>query len=82
MSEPEITYPCEWGFRIVGTHEKLMRQLVADILGEQPYALAPSRESATGRYVSMHLKTEVRDEDQRDAIFQRLVADESIKIVL
>ena len=82
MTEAEISYPREWGFRMVGTHEKLMRQLVADILGEQAFELASSNESETGRFVSMHLKTEVRDEAQRDEIFQRLVADESIKIVL
>ena len=82
MSEAEITYPREWGYRIVGTHEKLMRQLVADILGDQAYELHPSHESETGRYVSMHLKTEVRDEAQRDTIFQALVADEAVKIVL
>ena len=82
MAELELSYPREWSYRIVGTHEKLIRQLVADILGEHPYELTPSHESRTGRYVSMLLKTEVRDEAQRDEIFGRLVGDESIKIVL
>jgi len=82
VSELELTYPREWAYRIIGTHEKLIRQLVDDILGDQPYELAPSNESTTGRYVSMHLRLDVRDEAHRDDIFGRLKADEAVKIVL
>ena len=82
MAELDLNYPCEWGYRIIGTHEKLIRQLVTDILCEQVFHLEASNESKTGRYVSLHLKTEVRDEAHRDEIFQRLVADEAIRIVL
>lgn len=82
MSELELTYPREWAYRIVGTHEKLIRQLVADILGDHPHELEPSNESTTGRYVSMHLRLNVRDEAHRDDIFSRLRADEVVKIVL
>ena len=82
MTELEITYPREWAYRIIGTHEKLIRQLVDEILGEQPYDLQPSNESATGRYVSLHLRVEVRDAAHRDHIFGRLTADETVKVVL
>jgi len=82
MSKPEITYPCEWGFRIIGTHEKLIRQLVARVLGEHPYRLEPSAASATGRYVSMSLKVEVQSEEYRNDLHQQLLADESVKMVL
>lgn len=82
MPELEFSYPREWAYRIIGTHEKLIRQLVDDILGELPYRLDPSNASATGKYVSLHLKVEVRDEEHRNAIFGRLVADEAVKVVL
>ena len=82
MSELELSYPREWAYRIIGTHEKLIRQLVDDILGDHPHKLEPSNESATGRYVSLHLRLNVRDEAHRDDIFGRLMADETVKIVL
>ncbi|MHC4954821.1 MAG: HP0495 family protein [Planctomycetota bacterium] len=82
MSKPEINYPCEWGFRIIGTHEKLIRQLVAEVLGDRPHGLEPSNTSATGRYVSMSLRVEVENEEDRTAINDQLMADESVKIVL
>ncbi|MHC4939118.1 MAG: HP0495 family protein [Planctomycetota bacterium] len=82
MTELELTYPREWAYRIIGTHEKLIRQLVDDILGEHPYEIEPSNESTSGRYVSMHLRVEVMNQAQRDDIFARLIADETVKVVL
>ena len=82
MSQPEIQYPCEWGFRIIGTHEKLIRQLVATVVGDRPHKIEPSHTSATGRYVSMSLHVEVKGEDDRKEIHHALMADETVKMVL
>jgi len=82
MTEPEIRYPCEWGFRIIGTHEKLIRQLVAEVVGEIAHTLEPSNTSATGKYVSLQLCVVVRDESHRNEVHTALMADEAIKIVL
>lgn len=82
MSEPEIQYPCEWGFRIIGTHEKLIRQLVGNVVGELTHSLEPSNTSAAGKYVSFHLRVEVRDEAHRNEVHAALMADEAVKIVL
>jgi len=82
VSGLELQYPREWAYRIIGTHEKLIRQLVADILAELPYELDASNASATGRYVALHLRVEVRDEAHRNEIFGRLKADEAVKVVL
>ena len=82
MSEAEIEYPCEWGFRIIGTHEKLIRQLVLDVLGDLAHSLEPSNTSATGKYVSLHLRVQVRDEAHRNEVHAALMADEAVKIVL
>jgi len=82
MSEPEIQYPCEWGFRIIGTHEKLLRQLVADVVGGLEHSLEPSNTSATGKYVALNLRVEVRDETHRNEVHAALMADEAVKMVL
>lgn len=79
---PELQYPREWGFRIIGTHEKLLRQLVAEIVEDLAHSLEPSNTSAGGKYVSMSLTLEVRDEAHRNDIHQRLTAHETVKMVL
>jgi len=77
-----IQYPCAWGFRIIGTHEKLIRQLVVEIVGEHTHTLDASNTSAAGKYVSMRLSVQVRDEEHRNEIHQRLTAHEAVKMVL
>jgi len=82
MPEPEIRYPCEWGFRIIGTHDKLIRQLVAEVVRELDHTLESSNTSAGGKYVALHLRIEVRDEAHRNEIHAALMADEAVKTVL
>ncbi len=82
MDRPEITYPTTWTYRVVGTDAEKIQALVADVLVDRSYELAPSRESSKGNYVSLVLEVAVRDEPDRDAIFQALMDDDSVKMVV
>ena len=79
---PEITYPCDWGFRIIGTHDKLIRQLVEEIAGDLKHSLEESNTSAAGNYISLKLTVEVRDEEHRNEIHKQLTDHEAVKMVL
>ena len=82
VSELELTYPREWGYRIIGSHEKLIRQLIGEVMGDLEYTLEHSRKSNEGKYVALALSVEVRDEAHRDSIFALLKAHEAVKLVL
>ena len=82
MDKPEITYPCRWTYRIVGTDAASIRRRVGAIAGERPYDLAPSQESSNGKYVSLRLDIEVADQADRDRIFAILKTDPTVKMVL
>ncbi len=82
MDKPEITYPTQWTYRIVGTDEASIRSRVEAIAGDRPYVLAPSQESAKGNYVSQRFELEVTDQADRDTIFAALQGDPAIKMVL
>lgn len=82
MDRPEITYPCRWTYRIVGTDAPSIRRRVEAVAGARPHELAPSQESSKGNYVSLRFEIEVTDQADRDRIFAVLQADPSIKMVL
>lgn len=82
MSKPVATYPCRWSFTLIGTEEKAMRADVAEILGKDAYRLTPSKKSRSGKYVSLHLDTEVASEVARNRLFAALKASPTIKMVL
>ena len=82
MERPEITYPCPWSFRIVGTDERGIRERVRTLVGDRPHELSPGRPSTKGKYVALHLDLEVKDEADRNAIFAGLKNDPAVQLVL
>ena len=79
---PEITYPCVWSYRIVGTDESEIRDAVATIIGAAPHTLTPVRRSRTGRYCSLNLELTVEDEPQRQSIYAALQDHAAVHFVL
>lgn len=82
MNEPAVTYPCQWSFTLIGSEEKAMRASVAACLKKDTYRLAPSKKSHSGKYVSLHLDTEVVSEDERNRLFACLKDAPVIKMIL
>ncbi|MBE0567526.1 MAG: DUF493 domain-containing protein [Krumholzibacteria bacterium] len=87
---PEITYPTEWSFKVIGTDEEDLRRAVTITLavcldrdsGERPYELALSRTSGRGNYVSLGLTLTVLSEAERDAVFTGLADCPEIRMVI
>ena len=70
--ELELDYPCRWSHKVVGRDEASVRAAVAAVLEGQEYDLVPSRQSRTGKYVSLELGFVARDQDHRQGIGQSL----------
>ena len=81
-SEPMITYPTRWGYRIIGTNADEIRAHVLELLADVQHELVPGRQSSGGRYVSLHLSLIVEDEAQRLAIYEHLTRHEGIRFVV
>jgi len=82
MKKPDIEYPCNWSYRIIGGSEPAMRQAVGEILKGADYILAESNRNASGKYISLKLETPVENQEDRDALFRALNASDSVKMVL
>lgn len=82
MDTPELTYPRRWTYKIVGTDEPSLRDLVADVARGRPHEVAPSHTSAKGKYVSLRFEIDVVDQADRDTIFAALKNDPAVKMVL
>lgn len=80
--KPEIEYPCEWTYKIIGTNAKSIRDLVDECLKKKKYSLSNSNKSSSGKYVSMSLKTIVADQAARDHVYSFLKDKTDIKMVM
>lgn len=79
---PDIEYPCEWRFKVIGRDESEMRQAVGEIVGNHDYTIDLSNHSAKGTYCSLNLQMTVISESHRVYIYTALMEHESTKIVL
>ncbi len=79
---PQIDYPCDWSFRLIGESEHQIRALVVRILGDLEHTLERSRASSAGRYTSLKLSFVARDDSHRTSLHAALSAHQAIRFVL
>ena len=86
--KPKIEYPCQWGFKVIGTDEETVHVAIRNCLSEcldeddRPVDIGGSRVSGGGKYVSVGLTVEVLNEEERNIIFQALADRPEIKMVI
>lgn len=80
--KPDLTYPCPWVYKVVGADPDALRQAIAAVVGPRPHAVTPSRTSANGKYHSLNLALEVRDEAERLALYDGLRRQPAVRIVM
>jgi len=78
----ELTYPCNWCYKVISTEEEMLKKAVRDVILEREHKLSPSNSSKTGKYISMNLDMLVHNEDDRTFIFDALKKHADIKMVL
>lgn len=82
MQKPDIEYPCEWSYRLIGMEEQLLREAAASAAAGKPCSIERSNSSAAGKYLSVNLSLTVSDEAERLGILARLKSCPAIKIIL
>ena len=81
-SKPEINYPCEWSYAIIGLDEESMKVAVSKIIKGKKYEIKFSRKSKKGKYTSLNVNAYVKDEQERNNIYRNLKESPQIRIVL
>lgn len=79
---PELSYPCIWTYRVICTDEEALRTAVVALMGTSEHTLVAIGASASGRYQRLELRVHVRDEIERNDIFQALGRIEVVRFVL
>ncbi len=82
MEKLEIEYPCSWEYKIIGDNEDSLRREVSKLFGDVDYNLDYSKQSSSGKFVSLNLATTVSSEKEKNEIYSFLKKNSFIKIVL
>ncbi|HKI78486.1 MAG TPA: DUF493 domain-containing protein [Ignavibacteriaceae bacterium] len=79
---PEIKYPCEWSYKIIGHNlDKLIAAVEESSLNLE-YEITPSNVSKNQKYFSLNLKIMVSSEAARDLVYEKLEKHQDIIMVL
>jgi len=80
--KPEISYPGPWAYTVFGTSEERLRLAVAVAVGALEHTVTSSKQSRSGKFVSMNVEVLVADEAQRLGIGKALSEHADIGFVL
>ncbi|MDZ7766361.1 MAG: DUF493 domain-containing protein [Melioribacteraceae bacterium] len=79
---PEIEYPCEWQYKIIAKSPDEAVNAAEDAAEGFKYDITASNISKKGKYVSINLMVEVESEEERNLIFGKLEANETVVMVI
>lgn len=79
---PEITYPCEWSFKVIGEDVDRILSAIGEASLGLDYDVIPSNLSKNGKYFSFNFKLEVQNEVVRNLIYEKLQSSPDIKFVI
>ena len=79
--KPEITYPCDWQYKVIGEDPTAITRAITTIC-PGTISISPSKTSTSGKYCSLNVEIEVTDEASRLAVYQNLKNHIAVKVVL
>lgn len=79
---PEITYPCRWSYVVVGEGEAELMAHITVSVGGAEHEKSTSRNSSSGKYVSIEVTVLVQDEEQRLSVFRALGSHPAVRVVI
>lgn len=82
MEMPEITYPCNWSYKIISSDKDYIARTIPELLESREYEFAESNQSRTGKYTSFSVSLRVESQLERDNIFNIFKCLPSVKMVL
>ena len=80
--KPEIEYPCEWGYKLIGKDKTKLKACIFDIMGERDYTKKEGNSSSKGKFHTLNMKCNVESQKDRDAIFKTFSEHEDVKMVI
>ncbi len=78
----QLEYPCEWTYKVIGTHTETLQNVVREIMQARPFRIALSNKSKTKKYCAMNLVTQVTSEVDRNTLYTQLKNHKEIVMVL
>jgi len=82
QTKPDIEYPTDWGYKIIGRDRAKLEACIAEIMAERDHLKTPGNASSGGKFHSYNTKCEVLSQEDRDMIFKAFSDHDDVKMVI
>lgn len=80
--KPQIDYPCEWGYKIIGKDKVLLERAIFEVMGERDYKTPTNNTSSKGKFHALTTACQVESQEDRDALFKAFQNHVAVKMVI
>jgi putative lipoic acid-binding regulatory protein len=78
----ELTYPCNWKYKIIIKAEYDINTIIRSILKDREYEILKSNSSSKGKFNSFSLNLKVINEEDRVNLYKYLQNHQKIKMIV
>ena len=79
---PDIDYPCQWGYKIIGRDKEKLQTCIKEVMGEKSHTAKAGNASKTGKFHSYNASCTVEDEAERNRIFKAFEDHDAVDMVI
>jgi putative lipoic acid-binding regulatory protein len=79
---PDIEYPLEWGFKIIGRDRDALERSIKEIMQDREYKCHIGNSSKGGKFHSYNASCQVETQEDRDKIFKYFQDHNDVKMVI
>ena len=80
--KPEIEYPTQWGFKIIGRDKDALLACIKEIMGEKEHLCSLGNTSKTGKFTTYNASCMVDSKEERDRIFKYFQEHKEVQMVI
>jgi putative lipoic acid-binding regulatory protein len=82
QEKPQIEYPTQWGFKIIGRDKDALLACIKEIMGEKEHLCSLGNTSRTGKFTTYNASCIVESKEERDRIFRFFQQHKEVQMVI
>ena len=84
MSEekPQIHYPCEWRFKLIGEDLDKMKSAIGRVLSEKEYTQTRSNSSRSGKFNAINIDLMLFSDKERLELYEKFQLQPEFRFVI
>ena len=82
QEKPEINYPTNWGFKLIGRDKEALLSCIKEAMGKKEHLCSLGNTSKTGKFTTYNASCSVESEEERNKIFKYFETHEDVDMVM